>query len=595
MLSRFVVGIQIGITSGCAIYENGKIVFAASEERYSRIKNDTSFPRLCIKDAISIFGLNKDNIEKVILVSKNMTPNHFLINRESSFGVADYLFEQDEYYKATLLENSPKNYLELFKDRVDDRYLDLFQKVALKPDLSNEIWNEWRICETSKILNVSHSKIEIVDHEAAHAAYAYYGSHFRSSDTLIVTFDGFGDRANATVSSISGNQINFLKLYSNFNIGRIYRYITLLLSMKPSEHEFKVMGLAPYASDYTCRSALNVFRKAYQFNLDGSITSDPDLKDHFFYFVERLRSCRFDGIAGALQTFTEEMVVDLIRYWVRRTGATRVVVSGGVSLNIKANMEIGKIPEIQDLFVVGSGGDESLCIAGIFAYLDMVGRGQEIKPLEHMYLGNDLNDNDIDAALEDLASRGFQIVRDVKDCDVAHRLASGDILGRVSGKMEFGARALGNRSILADPRSSETIKKINSKIKNRDFWMPFTPSIIAPAASEYLYNPKEFRFPYMSIACETTEKARKELPAALHPADFTARPQVVDEKINPKYYSLIYEFQKITGVGALLNTSLNLHGLPIVRTIGDAVHVLDNSQLDGLIIDQNLVLRDARC
>ena len=169
---------------------------------------------------------------------------------------------------------------------------------------------------------------------------------------------------------------------------------------------------------------------------------------------------------------------------------------------------------------------------------------------------------------------------------------AGWIIGRVSGRAEFGAGALGNRSIIVDPGDFETINKINKKIKRRDFWMPFTPSIIEENADEYLENKKGLHYPFMSVACETKESAKQNLKAALHPSDQTARPQIVEKRINPEYYEIISEFKKLTGVGGLLNKSLNLHGLPIVQNVSNAVHVLENSKIDAMIINKKILIRE---
>ena len=441
------------------------------------------------------------------------------------------------------------------------------------------------------MLGIEESRVVIVNHEKAHAAYGYYGSPLRGEDVLVVTFDGYGDEANALIGVVSEGQLRPVHRYTDYNIGRIYRYITLLLGMKPSEHEFKVMGLAPYATEYTYRKALGIFRQAYRFCGDGTIEIDPSLTDHFYYFKEKLEACRFDGIAGALQIFTEQMNCSLVKFWLDKLGKKRLVLSGGVSLNIKANMEIGKLDGVEDIFVVGSGGDDSLCIAGIHSYLDELGRGSEIKPLAFLYLGGDVKSQEVDEAVSRLRNEVDIEVVDATAKNVAAALAQGNIVGRVAGRMEFGARALGNRSILADPRSPEVIKKINYQIKNRDFWMPFTPSMLPTAAARYLVNPKRYKYPYMSVACETTCDGRRALAGALHPADQTARPQIVDPAINPYYFELLTEFEKLTGVGALLNTSLNLHGYPIARTAGDAAHVFKNSGLDGLVLGDKLIVR----
>ena len=589
---NIIIGIQVGITSGCAVYKNGEILFAASEERYSGIKNDTAFPEMAIKDAIVRCKILSENIEKVILVSQNMSPEHFLVSRECSFSIDDYLREQKDYYSPRIFNGEKSDFLETFKEKINPKYADLYDLLCQRNnEPRSKLWNEWRIAKLCKLFEVTESKIEIVNHEKAHAAYGYYGSPLRGEDVLIVTFDGFGDEANALIGVVSDGRIKVIHRYKNYNVGRIYRYITLLLGMKPNEHEYKVMGLAPYATEYTYKKALDVFNKAYKFNIDGEVIVDSNLKDHFYYFKDKLEGCRFDGVAGALQLFTEHLNCSLVNFWMNKLGTKRLVLSGGVSLNIKANMEIGKLKTVDDIFVVGSGGDESLCIAGIFSYLDGLGRGGEINPLASLYLGETIEHSEVKAAICHLEKNVEVEVVDASASNVAAALAKGKILARAAGRMEFGARALGNRSILADPRSPAVIKKINYQIKNRDFWMPFTPSMIPEHAKNYLFNPKDFKYPFMSVACETTELGRSALGGALHPADQTARPQIVEAEINPDYFDLIVEFEKLTGVGALLNTSLNLHGYPIARTANDAVHVFKNSNLDGIVLGDKLVLR----
>jgi len=172
---------------------------------------------------------------------------------------------------------------------------------------------------------------------------------------------------------------------------------------------------------------------------------------------------------------------------------------------------------------------------------------------------------------------------------VAARLAQGRVVGRCSGRMEFGARALGNRSILADPRSPAMVRVINEKIKNRDFWMPFAPAILQERADKYLANPKCLAAPFMTVAFETRDIARQHLAAAIHPADFTARPQLVDRMQNPEFHALIAEFEKLTGVGGVLNTSFNLHGEPIVRSAADAFRVFELTDIDDLWVGDALI------
>ena len=591
----FIVGIQMGEVSGAALYRDGRIVYAASEERYSRIKNDGAFPEAVIAHIIEKYHLNDTNIDQVVLPSTHMSPVHFLTGVSHGFSIADYLREEEEYYKPRLLEGKAVDFLDVFKDKVDERYFDLYDRIKDVSDtVRMQIWNQWRKEKVSKIFGISETKITIVNHEHSHLAYAYYGSPFRGEDVLAVSFDGYSDFANAAIAVKEKDCLNIVRRYTNYNIGRIYRYITLLLKMRPGEHEFKVMGLAPYATEYNYRKALEVFESAYQFR-DGEVIIDPELKDNYYYFQERLQLCRFDGIAGGLQIFTERMNRALCQYWLTKLHKRKIVLSGGVSLNIKANKCIGELPEVDDLFVMGSGGDESLCIGAIYGYLDNLGRGGEIMPLDMLYLGDDIEDADREAAVRHLHENcPVTVHENAASEEIAKQLANGKVLARVYGKMEFGARALGNRSILADPRSRKVVKRINNQIKNRDFWMPFTPSMLSEGAKKYLHNPKGFVFPYMSVACETTEQGKRDLAGAIHPADETARPQIVSDSgaYGGGYQRLLHDFAEITGVPALLNTSLNLHGYPIVRTCMDAAKVFENSDLDGMVLGNTMVMRN---
>ena len=197
-----------------------------------------------------------------------------------------------------------------------------------------------------------------------------------------------------------------------------------------------------------------------------------------------------------------------------------------------------------------------------------------------------------EAILRRKLNKKFKVKSKFSAREVALAISKGAIVGRCAGRMEFGLRSLGNRSILCDPRFSENINKINFKIKKRDFWMPFTPTILKEDFNKYIINPKKIEARFMSMAFETTNIGRNCLKAAIHPADFTARPQLLSKDDNPDYFEIIKSFKQITGVGALLNTSLNLHGLPVVRNAEDALFVFENSGLDFLILENFLLKKN---
>ena len=588
-----IVGIQMGATSGCAVFDGGGILYAASEERFTRKKNDSGYPTEAIRNAVVNCGITDEKIEKIVLASQKVSPVQFLCDA-GEYSIADWLKEQKEYWKPRLIEGKDVSYFDVFKEKIaQSTYKDLIDLIANESEERwAEIWNEWRVEKVSKDFGVSKDKVTIINHEFGHAAYGLYGSWFEEyEDVMAIVCDGYGDESNASIYIHTDGKLEQIARYTDFNIGRIYRYITLLLGMKPNEHEFKVMGLAPYANPYIYEKPLEVFRNAYRFE-NGKVVIDPKLKDNYYYFKERLDGMRFDGIAAGLQIFTEEMLKQLIVYWMQKTNKRKCVISGGVALNIKANMEIGKMDCVEDLFVTGSAGDESLCIGSIYAYLDKENRGDEICGISTMYLGETIKNSEVEKTLSEYKNNPcYIIISNPEAGEIAEYIADGYILGRAVGRMEFGARALGNRSIIADPRKQETITIINKKIKNRDFWMPFTPSILKEDEDRYLDNPKGLQYPFMSVACESTDMAKRELKAALHPADFTVRPQLVTEEMNKGYYDLIKAFKKVTGVGGVLNTSLNIHGYPIVRTAADAMEVLEKTDLDGMIFEKYLVIK----
>jgi carbamoyltransferase len=274
-----------------------------------------------------------------------------------------------------------------------------------------------------------------------------------------------------------------------------------------------------------------------------------------------------------------------------------VVFAGGVAQNIKACKAVAELDGLEGIYVPPAAGDTSLPIGACYlaAWERLRAAGEDVsalKPLDNLYLGPEFSRDDAQRALAGWDARGaFEVHETTTPADVAQRLADGQIIARSAGGMEFGLRALGNRSILADPRRAETVRRINDAIKFRDFWMPFTPTLLAERANDYNVNPKGLDSAYMTMAFDTTELARDELIAALHPADLTARPQLLEERRNPGYYAILKEFERLTGVGGVLNTSFNLHGDAIALGPDEALYTLARSELDALLLGDMLVTR----
>ena len=297
----------------------------------------------------------------------------------------------------------------------------------------------------------------------------------------------------------------------------------------------------------------------------------------------------FDSVSAGVQLLHEEIVVDLVRNWVRKTGIGRIAAAGGCFMNVKANMLIMNLDEVEDFFVMPSGGDESCAIgAALQVYADSKPE-QPIEPLHNLYWGGEFTNDEVEEQLRQFSDKIEFEKQDDIERKGAELLADHKILARLDGRCEWGARALGNRSIIANASRLDNLRKLNAAIKMRDFWMPFAPSIKWERRKDYAVFNKDIDVHHMTIAFESTDLAKEHIPAALHPYDRTMRPQFVKKEHNPGYHKLISEYEKITGMGGILNTSFNLHGWPIVNTPKDAVETLLKSDLDYVLINDFLV------
>ncbi len=590
--------------STTALMIDGKIVACVSEERFSRTKNDERYPKNAIEYVLKAGGVKPNEIDLVAFTGTIWRPHYILTRRYSNSTVEDYLKEQKEYWYPRLYKHKNIRYFDVFKNKLDlNQYPQQWTQVLkfIKKDeevrsenKASKFFQEFRAGVVGKHLGISAKKVIFVDHHTAHAYYAYYASPIRDN-ALIFTADAWGDNINASVSTVKKGKIKRIYAYDKFILGRLYRYITLILGMKPNEHEYKMMGLAPYAKEKYYQKALKVFEKT-QFVKGIGFDYKTKPADLYFYFKERLDGQRFDNITGAIQKYTENLLSGWVKNAIKKTGLNRICLAGGTAMNVKAIMEINKLPEVKEVFVPPSPGDESEAIGS--AYVAMAGYCRQkrlnpdkiLKPLKDAYLGPDITAAEIENLIKkEKLDKKYKVVRKVKPGYVAKLLAAGLVIGRAAGRSEFGARALGNRSILADPRDPGIIKVINQKIKNRDFWMPFAATVLEKRAKDYFLNYKKIGAPYMTIAFETTPLAARHLKAGLHPSDLTCRPQVLKRSQNLAYEKIISAFEKITGVGGLLNTSFNLHGEPIVQTAADAYRVFKLSDIDSLLLNSTLI------
>ena len=594
-----ILGLSLGILSTAALFKNCELKSCISQERFSRLKNDESFPIDAISFVLEENGLKGKDLDVVIIAGNMLNLNTHSMRKYSKWSLKDHFELQNKYWKPKLIENKNLSFNELFKNKIDtdqhpgkSAWDELFDNISDEyEDRNNEtIYKNFLHKIISDFLDISKEKIIHLDHHECHASYAYWSTPIRGKDSLIVTADAFGDGLSSTISRIS-EEGNISKVHSvranDFQLGRLYRSITLLLAMMPDAHEFKVMGLAPYAKNRAVDLAYNIFSEGmYVDGIDFKYKEKPT--DLFFYYKEKLQACRFDGIAGGLQKYTEEIMIKYIQNAMQKFNTNKLLYSGGLSMNVKANMLIKDLPEIKEMSVAPSGGDESLAIGACYAYLDKNNLLNEIKPMEHAYLGSKVSSKEVDECIT-MAAADKYYSYEYDDEFLAQILAEGKVVGRCVGRAEFGARSLGNRAIIADPRNSKIVEIINEKIKNRDFWMPFAPSILFEASKKYIINEKNIFSPYMTVGFESTDEGSRKLQAAMHPSDKTLRPQMVTKKMNPEYHGLINAFYKLTGVGGLLNTSFNLHGFPIVNSAKDAYNVFIKSGIDVLAFDKFLI------
>lgn len=594
-----------GTNSTAALMVNGEILACVSEERFSRIKNDDRYPRQAIEAVLRAGGVAAGELDTVVFAGYRFDAKAVLVHKYSGFSVQDRLREQQDYWHPRLLQHKAVSYLDVFRDKIDveqfggnwDVVLDLLKRDVAEDE--NAVLQEFRRQAVCSHLGIPPGKVSFVHHHRAHGFYAYYASPIEKDRVVILTADAWGDDCNATVSLAEGGRITRLSSSNDFLPARLYRSVTLLLGMKPDEHEYKVMGLAGYAKKDYVQGPLAVFQNT-QFVSDLGFGYREKPSDLYFYFKEKLEGFRFDAIAGAVQTYTEELLMQWAGNALKVTGATRIVFGGGAGMNVKAMMRIAMLPEVEDLFVCPSPSDESLAIGAAYVYVhdSLSAQGEDpctvLRPIRDAYLGPGLSSNEIAREVEGFRhDPTFSVTEDPSPALLARILADGMILGRCAGQSEFGARALGNRSILADPRRLAVIRKINEKVKSRDFWMPFAPTILSHRADQYLVGRKAMAAPYMTQAFHTTRLSHDEFPAAIHQGDFTCRPQILEEGCNQSYYALIRAFEQHTGVGGVLNTSFNLHGEPIVQSAAEAARVFRLSDLDGLLLENVLITKVA--
>ncbi len=571
------LGIHDGHTATACLMEDGAVVACVSEERIVRDKERAGFPAEAIQECLRLAGRKAGDVERVGISS--LLP---LIGPQG--------WRRPGWHKRVF---------GLAVRALPDCVLQSPRNVRRIQSVARLLFAKHRRRQLRNLagLGLDADRATIYEHHRCHAATTYYTSWYRDRKTLVITLDGSGDGVCATLNiGENGTLTRFAETFNYNSICDFYTFVTTWLGMKPMSHEYKVMGLAPYASNHGRDDVREVFRSYYRIDPRDPLQIINTSGAWKWQFYERLRKdigfARFDIVAGALQEVFEEVVIDWIRNAIRETGIGDLALSGGGFMNVKLNDRIANLPEVSSLFIFPSCGDESNPIgAAILAALDAGYPAEEIEPLGMVYWGAAYSNEEVEQAItKHLDGQGFRVSRhDDINGEVAKRITEGKVVGRMTGRMEWGARALGNRSIVADARDPQIIHKINKAIKMRDFWMPFAPAILESYRDTYVKLRQDYRSPFMTIAPETHEAAWTAIPAGLHPFDRTARCQIVDAKNHPDFHDLISKYEQLTGVGGVLNTSFNLHGEAIVMTPEDAIHTFLNSDLDLLQMENFLV------
>lgn len=561
-----IIGIHDGHNACVCFFDNGKIKWVIQEERIVREKNYDGFPHHALKLVLELESVEAEEIDFVAL------------NGEHQPKPMNRLERLEAYKNLSSGKASFKSKLKKIK-KINQLYTNLNNQTRLAPLIEAGFNKE---------------KIHFISHHTAHAAAAYYANN-NGQDTLILTNDGSGDRVCASVSIGSQEQLTRIsEVNEDHSIGLLYAMFTFLTGMVPLEHEYKIMGMAPYADINSCQKVADEFHQMFEVSSDGmswKFLKGESIYQSLEYFKEFMFLKRFDHLMGGLQLFIEQFLTNWVKACIKKTGINRIALSGGTFMNVKANKCIMELAEVESVFVFPSCGDESNAIGAAYQmYQQQSCRANPIESLKGIYFGLSFSNKDVFDAYNKYAFKHRYEITFFDDINqqVASLLAENHVVARFSGREEFGARSLGNRAILGNPSSPGVIKEINEMIKNRDFWMPFASSILDEDFVKYIETNDKNDPLYMVMTYDTKPKA-DEIVAGIHPYDRTIRPQLVTQAHNLDYWKLLKAFKALCGAGGVLNTSLNLHGLPLVHRPEDAFEVLERSELNFLAIENYLI------
>ena len=581
--------------SSAVLFKKDKILSAVQEERFTRVKHDSSFPVNCIKFILKENSLQLNDLDKIIFYEKPFLKFERLLETHLAF--------------------APKGFKSFCASMPIWLREKLFQKKLIGDHLKS----------IDKKFNIK-DKLLFSEHHLSHAASAFYPSPFENA--VILTLDGVGEWATTTVALGQKNKIDIIKEI-NFphSIGLLYSAFTYYLGFKVNSGEYKVMGLAPYGIPKYKNKILN---NLLDLKEDGSFrinmkyfnyaTGLTMINNKFVdLFGQKIRSPEKDkltqfhmDIAASIQSVIEYIILKIVKNLSLNYKFENLCLAGGVALNCVANGKILKEKFFKNIWIQPAAGDAGGSLgAPLYYWYDVLSNEREYgkDKMSGSYLGPSYSSDEIRKKLNNLGANYEEFIENDLLKLVAQELSVEKAVGWFQGKMEFGPRSLGSRSIIADPRSNKMQKNLNLKVKFRESFRPFAPAILKEKVKEYFDI--DYDSPYMLLVAqiqnnkkkemseeeqnlfgiEKLNVARSEIPAVTH-VDYSARIQTVDVKTNKKFHNLISEFEKITNVPVLVNTSFNIRGEPIVCGIEDAYNCFMGTDLDILVIENFILYKN---
>ena len=550
--------------SAASILIDGKLVASVEEERISRIKGDNAYPAGAIAEVLAIAGVREQDVDIVAQAGLGRREQKPYLDK--LFARIGLLGKQDAELRKFYWKHQFERYVRVLRPR-------------RKPEGS-----------------LADKPFHAVEHHEAHAASAYYASPFGDERVGVITLDGAGDFSWGSVWVGENGRMREVAHLSYLNsIGLLYSAVTHHLGFIAGRHEGKVLGLAAFGNPEPFLSRLLEHTDASDWDalFDARLTRVPlrPVSPMGCEVVAELcGELSREDIAAGLQAYTEKMICEWVRRQVEALKVSKLALAGGVFSNVKLNQRILALPGVENIYVHPNMGDGGLATGAAFEVYSRLHGGlhPELAPV---YLGTEI---DRDNALQALQKLG--VVYEEPE-NLAHTvgrlLADGKVVARADGKMEYGPRALGNRTVMAPCHDPSINQWLNKKFARTEF-MPFAPVILQEHAKEYFpsWDEGQIAARFMTLTCDASDVAKKNIPAAVH-VDGTARPQVIRREDNPGYYDILKEYHAATGVASVINTSFNMHEEPIVRTAEDAIRAYQAAGLDALVLGPFLVRAQA--